>query len=149
MAPMGNVGVVGGGNLQEQLKNVVAIRPIASTGAVHTGPSIDRRRNNVAVFFIQGGAVTGAPTGQTADFKIQEGDTSGGSFADAVAGQIGGVAIAQQVADDFGVELLVDMRGMKDFVKGILTTTLTAGTSPTWPVSASAVLGAASELPNS
>ncbi len=147
MSPMGNTGVVGGGNLQEQVKNVVVIRPIASTGAVHTSAAIDRARHNVALFFIQGGAATGSPTGQTADFKIQESATSGGSYADAVAGQIGGVAITQQVADDFGVELLVDLRGMLGFIKGLLTTTLTAGTSPTWPVSADVVLAGASELP--
>ena len=147
MSPMGNVGVVGGGNLGEQIKSLAMIRPIASTGAVHTGIVVDRRRFNVMLVTVQGGAATGAPTGQTANFKIQESATSGGSYADAVAGQIGGVAITEQTADDFSVTLLVDMRGMLDFVKGILTTVLTAGTTPTWPVSADTVLAGASELP--
>lgn len=147
MSPMGNVGVVGGGNLSEQVKSVHMVRPIGSTGATHTGVVVDRRRFNVMLCTIQGGAATGTPTTQLADFKIQHAATSGGSYVDATAGQIGGVAITQQAADDFSVTLLVDMRGMLDFVKGILTVAFTGGSSPTWPVSADAVLAGASELP--
>ncbi len=145
---MGQVGVQGGGNLGEQLKVVDGIRPIASTGAVHNGLDIDRRGFNVGLFEFASGAVTGAPTAQTYDGKIQDSAAGGGAgYTDSTAGQIGGVAITQIVANNGKETLMVDFRSMERFVRPVATTVLTAGTTPTWPINVSVVLGAAYNTP--
>lgn len=140
-------GVVGGGNLGEQTKSVIALLPVASTGATHNGADIDRQGFNVGVFFFQFGAATGSPSPQTGNGKIQDSLVSGSGYADSVAGQFGGVAIAEQTADNKGVSLLVDFRGLKRFVRPVVTTVLTGGSTPTWPISVTAVLAGASETP--
>lgn len=147
---MGMGGVVGGGHIGEQTKSVIALLPIASTGAVHNGADIDRRGFGAGVFFFQGGAATGSPSPQTCDGKIQDSAAGGGSgYTDSTAGQFGAVAITQQVADNFGVALVVDFRGMDRYVRPVTTTVLTGGSSPTWPISVSAVLAGAAETPTS
>ncbi len=132
-----------GGTVGEQIQNTSGLNPIASTGATENGPVIDRELFNTMVGLVQGGAVTGSPSSLTVNAKVQEGDESDGSdMADASVGAFGGVAITEQTAGAFNIELEVDMRKMKQFVRWVVTTAFVGGSSPTIPVGVCATLGA-------
>ena len=117
------------------------------------GTGIDRTGHMSCVLIGQGGAATGSPTAQTADFKIQDSDTVGGAYVDYVpeqGGQVGAAALAatpQAIADDFIVTASINLRGAKAFIRVVTTVVLTAGTSPEWPVSAALLLGPKDDMP--
>ena len=132
-----------GGTLGEQIQDTSGLDPIASTGATHNGKVLNRELFNTIVWLVQGGATTGTPTSFTVDAKVQESDASDGTgMTDAAVGDFGGVAITQQTAASFAVELESDLQKLKKFVRIVVTTAFVGGTSPTIPVDVCATLGA-------
>ncbi len=135
------------------LKEAIGTPAIASAAATVNGTGIDREGHQSCVLLAQGGAATGAPTAQTANFKIQDSDAVGGTYADYTtpqSGQVGSAAaaaIVEQTADDFLVKLDVNLAGAKQFIRVVSVVTLTAGTSPLWPISSAVLFGPKDELP--
>ena len=135
------------------LKSAIGTPAFGDTGSTVNGTGIDREGHQSCVLLCQGGAATGSPTGQTANFKIQHDAAVGGSYADYTtpqSGQVGAAAaaaIAEQSADDFLVKLDVNLAGAKRFIRVVSVVALTGGSSPTWPVSSAVLLGPKDEMP--
>lgn len=125
-------------NLGENIKTGLALEPIADDGA-QTGVVIDRKGFYGAVFTTVVGLATGSPSAQTVDTKIQECDTSGGSYTD-----ISGATMTQITADSLGGEINLDLNSIKRYIKVVTTVALTGGSTPKLPVGVTYVLG----LPN-
>lgn len=124
------------------IKPVVGVKPTNDTGTVINGAAIDRTGFESCVLHVATGAATGSPTGQTLNAKLQDSDTSGGTFVD-----ITGAAITEIAADDGVEEVDVDLSGVKAFIRVVQTMVLTAGTSPAWPVKSDVILGGPVEVP--
>ena len=124
------------------IKPVVGVKPTDDTGTVINGAAIDRTGFESCVLHVATGVATGAPTAQTLDAKLQDSDTSGGTFVDIV-----GAAITQIAADDGVAEVDVDLSIAKAFIRVVQTMVLTAGTTPRWPVKSDVILGGAVEVP--
>ena len=130
--------------MSQEIVEKVGIEPIADTGTAITGPWMDRKANESILMKGYTGLATGSPTGQTTDFKLQDADDiAGGGVAD-VAGEV----LTQIVADSGDEKKDVDARGIRQFVRMVCTTVLTAGTSPTLPVAGFLIFGNAKETPN-
>ena len=135
------------------LKEAIGTPAFADDGSTVNGAAIDREGHQSCALLAQGGAATGAPSAQTADFKIEDSADGSTGWADYItpqSGQVGApaaAAIAQQTADDFLVKLDVNLAGAKKFIRVTSVVVLTAGTSPTWPVSSAVLLGPKDELP--
>lgn len=135
------------------LKAVIGTPALADAGSTVNGTGFDREGHQSCVLLCQGGAATGTPTTQLADFKIQDSATVGGTYADYTtpqSGQVGAAAaaaIAQQAADDFLVKLDVNLSGAKQFIRVVSVIAFTGGSSPTWPVSSAVLLGPKDEMP--
>lgn len=125
------------------IKAVIGTVPLANTGTVVNGAAIDRLGFESCVLHTAGGSVTGSPTAQTLDSKLQDSILSGGPWADISPA----VATTQLTADDTEAQVDADLSGVRRFIRVVQTVTLTAGTSPTWPVSSNVILGGASEVP--
>lgn len=124
------------------IKPVVGVKPTDDTGTVINGASIDRTGFESCVLHVAAGAVAGGPSAQTLDAKLQDSDTSGGTFVD-----ITGAAITQIAADDGAERVDVDLSGVKAFIRVVQTMVLTGGASPAWPVKSDVILGGAVEIP--
>ena len=114
-----------------------AVRPVAASAAA-TAIAIDTLGYNSAMFVVENGAATGTPTSYTVDAKVQECDTSGGTYAD-----VTGATITQITADNKTASIRVEGLGTsrKRYLKLIITPAMTGGTSPAALVSGIALLG--------
>lgn len=136
------------------LKAEIGTPTFADDGAAPVnGTGIDREGHNSCVLLAQAGAATGSPSAQTHDAKIQHSSLLASGYTDYVTpqgaqvGTPGDAEIVQQTADDAVAVKNVDLSGAKKFIRVVSTVVLTAGTSPTWPVSTSLILGPKDELP--
>lgn len=130
-----------------EVKNQIGTVPAASAAGAINGTGVDRRGFNFAILEAQTGAVTGAPTAQTLDAKIQHSDTVGGTYADFVPGAAGSGAVAQITAINSRKRKQIDLRGAKAFVRVVTTVGLTAGTAPTLAHCVTLQLAGADVLP--
>ncbi len=138
---MNNTGVVGTGDLKEQLKLVNGLVP-AVFNATAGGIAIDRQGFNSILFAIAGGAVVGAGSVTP---KLQHSDTTtDGDFVDVVAADIqwGDLTVTALAASADYRQLSADCRRLKRYVRIYFTLT---GTSIILAVTAT--LGAADSLP--
>jgi hypothetical protein len=120
-----------------------------SAGAVN-GTGIDRRGFNSCVLVAQTGAVSGAPSAQTFDVKLQHSDTLGGTYTDftpSVPNPGASGAVAQITAASAVKKRSIDLKTAKPFIRAVGTTGFTGGTAPTLLSSALIVLGGADVLP--
>jgi hypothetical protein len=123
--------------------------PIAASaaGAV-LGTGVDHLGANFVVLEAETGAVTGAPTTQTLDAKVQHSDTQGGTYTDFQPG--GGAAagaISQITTVSTRKRKTIDLRGAKRWVRVSTTTGFTGGTSPTLLNSVKIVFASFDTLP--
>lgn len=127
---------------EAQIKGVRGIAPAAAAAGVTNGPAIDRLGFQSGVLLVDAGAVTGAPSAQTLDAKIQD-------SADGAAGwtDVPGLAIQQITAPDIQRELSLDLTGTRRFIRVVQTVAFTGGTTPTLLASAAVVLGGAVNKP--
>ena len=114
-----------------EVKNQIGTVPAASAAGVVNGTGVDRRGFNFAILEAQTGALTGAPTTQTLDAKIQHCATLGGTYADFVPGVAGSGAVSQISAANTRKRKQIDLRGALPFVRVVTTTGFTGGTTPT------------------
>lgn len=131
-------------SLFDAIRSIVSVRPVASTGATHNGVAVDTLGYNSGMAVIEIGAATGAPTSLTVDAKVQESDTSGGTYTD-----VSGAAITQQTAGSKSAQIRVEGLGTsrKRFLRLVVTTAFVGGTSPTIPVVGTIQLGRAYKQP--
>lgn len=134
-------------------KEVVGNVPFATTPATRNGAAIDRAVAggvfyNGLTLVAMTGAVTGAPSGQTLDAKIQDSADGSTGWADYIPpGQATVAAIAQITAVNTIGSVDVDLSGARRYVRVVETTTLTAGTAPTIAVVETVILSGADRTP--
>lgn len=126
-------------NAGAYVKPVHALSPAASAAGARNSAAIDRLGFESAVLVAQTGAVTGAPTAQTLDAKVQDSADGATGWADYTPPQ-GSAAIAQITAVDATGRVNVDLSGAKRYVRVVQTIGFTAGTSPTLENNAAFVL---------
>lgn len=126
------------------IKQAVGLKPTNSAAsATNKGVAIDRLGFQSAVLHGHVGAAAGAPTTQSAIFKIQESDTTtDGDFTD-----VSGAALAAMTADNAAGYLDLNLQMRKRYIRVVCTVALAAGTTPTLPVAATVTLGGADTLP--
>jgi hypothetical protein len=142
---MNNPGVVGGGNLGEQLKATAALarlNTIEVKAASFNGTGVDRQGYNSGVFAISSGAATAAGAFSA---KLQH-STDNAVFVDVAAGNIGwgdfATAASALLANSAAV-LKCDFRNLNRYVR--LAFTKDAGTDLI--LAHGVTLGAAESLP--
>jgi len=130
-------------SLRDSVLSSRALDPVSASSA-QTGIVIDTFGFNTAMFTVQNGAATGSPSSYTVDAKIQECDTSGGSYVD-----VSGATITQITADSKAATVAVEGLGTscKRYLKIVVTPALTGGSTPKALVAASVQLGRAFQNP--
>ena len=124
------------------IKPEIGTKPEASTGGAVNGASIDRQGFESCVLAAHSGAVTGGPSAQTVDSKLQDSPDGSTGWVD-----ITGAAITQITAVDTIERKNVDLAAVKRFIRVVTTVGFTGGTSPDLGVAAVVLLGGATELP--
>lgn len=129
--------------LGERAKVVAGIAPLTQAAGSVNGDVIDRLGFLDAIVHLKAGAATGTPTTQGVALKVQTGDAADGSdMAD-----VSGAAIAALTADNAEAELNIDLNGYKRYLRVVVTTSFTAGTTPKIPSAVAVVLGNSSTVP--
>lgn len=129
--------------LGETTKLINALRSQAQAAGTLNGPVIDRLGFDDAKLIVLAGAVSGAPTAQTLDGKIQHGTKADGT--DMV--DVTGLAINQITAANTDRELIINLAGLKQYIRHVSTAGFTGGTAPTIQAAAVIALGGAREVP--
>ncbi len=124
------------------IKLVAGVSPRAAVAGAVNGDTIDRQGFDSCVIHARSGAVTGAPTAQTYDLKLQESSDGSTGWTDVV-----GAAITQITAVDASQEKGVNLLGCKRYIRVVATVGFTGGTSPTLQIASAVALGGATELP--
>ncbi len=123
----------------DAIKSVFTFRPQALTTTTN-GAAVDTQGYNSAAIALEVGAVSG--TSPTLDVKLQESDTSGGTYAD-----IAGATFTQVTAANNSQAIRLEglnTGSRKRFIRAVATIT---GTTPSFTLGVSALLGRAFKLP--
>lgn len=120
-------------SVYDAIKAVLTIRPVTAT-ATATGAAVDTLGYNSAAITLEVGAVSG--TTPTLDVKVQECDTSGGTYTD-----ITGAAFTQVTASNNSQILRVDGLGVGSRKRYIRALGTIAGTTPSFAFGVEALLG--------
>jgi len=130
-------------NIGAYIKGASTVSPQASAAGAVNGSWIDRLNYQSCMLIVQSGAVTGTPTTQTLDSKLQSADDNSGTNA----ADITGAAITQiTTVNGFGT-VSVDLLGARRWIRAVNTPGFTGGTSPTLQHAAQIVLGGGQVLP--
>jgi hypothetical protein len=131
-----------------ELKFQIGTPPVAAAAGVVNGTGIDRLGANFCVLESVTGAVTGAPTTQTQDVKLQHSDALGSGYVDFLPGGVAAAgAVAQITAANSRKRKQIDLRGAKRYIRAVTTTAFTGGTTPTLASYVAVVLGGYDVLP--
>ena len=122
--------------IYEEIKPFTAVRPQDAAAGAINGEAIDRSGYDYGLFIVEAGAASGSPSAQTVDAKLQECATSGGTYTD-----VTGDTMTQIIADNKQGTIKTNLKGLKTFVRLVVTPGFTGGSTPKVPVSASCVLG--------
>lgn len=115
--------------------------PAAASAGTRTSAAIDRQGFNSCVLVAVSGAVSGSPTAQTLDAKLQESDDQS-TWSDVPGGAIAQITAANSIA-----EKDVNLRGRKRYIRVSETVGFTGGTSPTLGAASFVILGGADKEP--
>jgi hypothetical protein len=129
-------------NIGAQVKVERAIKPQAAGAGTINGPAIDRLGFLSAVLHVGTGDVSGSPSAQTVDAKLQESADGATGWTD-----ISGAAISQITSANAQAEKDVSLSGAKRYIRAVVTVSFTGGTSPTIGAAATVVLGGKDVLP--
>ena len=116
--------------------------PTNAAAGTRNGAAIDRTLvdNPLSVLLsLAAGAATGSPTGQTADLNLQhsvDGSTGWADFTDSS----GRGAVTQLTADSTQSQEPVSITDARKFIRIVEVVTLTAGSTPLWPVCSTIIL---------
>lgn len=126
------------------------VAPAARTAGTVNGTAIDVRDFESAVLMVQTGAITGAPTSQTVDSKLQKSDDGSTGWTDLVPSTpypgSATAAIPQITAANAEKHVDVNLAGV-NYVREVSTVAFVAGTAPTIVVASALVLGGAKKAP--
>lgn len=117
------------------------IFPQSAPAGTVEGSALSRVGAESAVVHGLVGAPTGTPTGLSVTFQTQHSDNGLTGWEDY------GVASEPITVDSGEVELDVNLRSAKTFVRVVATVAFTGGTSPAIPLAASIVVGGLDQLP--
>jgi len=134
--------------VSEELKTLLKFYPqIVSGETVVSGIAFDRKGYESAKFGIGCGYTANSPTNVQIEFGLQESDTESGTYAAVTISET--TTITGENADIPGsyLEVNVDLKARKRWVKPTVTPTFTGGSSPTANVSVAVVLGEATIVP--
>ncbi|MBW2672139.1 MAG: hypothetical protein JRD89_01825 [Deltaproteobacteria bacterium] len=121
--------------LHQSVKFQPAIRPQAAAAGTVNGLSIDRLGFEDAVLLVSVGAVSGGPTAQTVDVKIQD-SADGTTWAD-----VPGLTVEQITAGDTYKELGINLSPLRRYIRAVATVAFTEGTTPTIQLAVDIALG--------
>ena len=135
--------------LGPEIKNAIGLSPQSPAAGTVNGTGVDRLGFNACVLEVDTGAVTGAPSTQTLDVKLQHSDVIGSGYADfvPVSGVAASGAVAQLTAVNTRKRKSIDLRGAKRYVRCVAVTAFTGGSSPTLYQCAKLILAGADTLP--
>ena len=125
----------------DNILSKVSVRPQNIGAATVNGIAVDTKGFANLMAVAEVGAAEGSPSAQTFNAKLQEADTSGGSYTD-----ITGAAITEITADDKSAQIQLLGLGtgtLKRFVRIVVVTTLTGGSTPKIEVAGIILLGQA------
>ncbi len=119
-------------NIGGYLVEAVGLVPLDNAAGTRNGTAIDRKPagSNVEMdscrLTVQTGTLTGAPSAQTVDVKLQDSADGSTGWADLDPA----AAITQIVAADIIEHVDVDLAGAKQFVRVVEVVALTGGSTP-------------------
>ena len=128
----------------------LALEPAARAVGAFNGVAIDRLGFNSCAVAAIVGAVTGAPSAQTLDVKLQHSDTSGGTYVDftpSIPQPTPTGAVSQITAVSSAKKRSIDLKTAKRWIRVVATHGFTGGTSPTLNSAVVVVLGGSDTLP--
>lgn len=138
-------------SLYDNIKLVVNPIPVtaSASGKLTTGVVVDRMGKRSGVLAVAIGTITGSPTAVKLKIEVTTCDTSTGTYAAADADYVvPGGAIEMIVTSDTTYTINLDLIGQKQYIKLVPTVTITGGTSPTVPITGTAlVLGDPTKTP--
>lgn len=121
-----------------EIKVVAGFAPRAASAGTITGSAIDRDGFLSCVLHARAGDVSGGPSAQTYDVKLQDSADGSTGWAD-----ITGAAITQITAANGEKHVNVNLSGAKRYIRAVGTVGFTGGTTPTMDVAATVALGGA------
>lgn len=136
-------------DLVNSVKSVQSVKPQAAAAGTINGAEVDARDAYAIMWLVEQGDEAGAPSARTIDVKVQDSDTSGGTFADAKDEANANVAITQITTNTAKVVELMDKlhanaksgnRPSKSFRRAVAIVAFTGGTTPTVGLSVAALL---------
>jgi hypothetical protein len=127
-----------------EIKTLAAVSCEVLAGAASaTSEAIDRRGFDSCTFGIIIGEEGGTSPTYTVAAKVQSSATTGGTYADVTGAT---ATFTDDTPDQYG-EINMDLRGELGFLKLVITTSSTGGTSPTLNVAGTVTLGQAKDKP--
>ena len=118
-----------------------SVAPQADDGSsAINGTGVDRRNYRYATAIVMTGATTGSPTSFTTTGKLQE------SSDDSTYTDISGATVSLTAANKLG-EINVALSDKARYIRLVISTDFTGGSSPTVQVAGAIILGGAKELP--
>ncbi len=136
----------------DEIKSVVGMYPqhVSGEATIAYGNAIDRRGYGSGNIHVEVGDFEGSPTNVLYTIGLQECTTETGTFTGvSLSGEtytISGECSAAGVLGD-GLEIPVDLKGCKAWVKPVVKVQWTDGSSPKGVVAVSLVLGEANIVP--
>ncbi len=117
--------------------------PLANSAGTRNSAAVDRLGYGSLTIVSHAGAVTGSPSDQTLDVKLQESADGSTGWTD-----VSGAAFAQKTSATASLRTLdVNLAGVARYVRVVEVIAMTSGTSPTYPHSACVILGGKNKLP--
>jgi len=125
------------------IKTVMSVKPQNQTGSANvSGTAVDRTGQYSMRLHAMCGAASGSPTAQSHTVKIQE-SSDNSTFTD-----VSGASVTLD-ADDESLTLDIDLSGYKQYVRAVLVTSFTGGSTPANDFAATLTLGGDDERPAS
>ena len=130
------------------VKTMTSIVPVASEAASSyslTGTAVDRRGYGSCEIVVGTGAVTGSPSAQTVDAKLQESADGSTGWTDVADDAGTTVAITQITAANTDARKSAKLSAQKRYVRLAATVAFTSGSTPKIGVYGAIVLGGAKD----
>jgi len=119
-----------------------AIPPQSNDGTAVTGAAIDRLGFGAGKLMFEAAAASGDPTAATTAVKITHCDTEDGTYEDFVE-----LETELSISDAVATAYDINLAGAKRYLKVVVDSTYTDGTSPANVIAAKLVLGDSDENP--
>lgn len=120
-------------NIGAGVKNFPVVRPIEQVAASAfsvVGTAVDLQNYESFVWEVTTGALTGSPSAQTVDAKLQHSEDNS-TWADVAAGPSNpAVAITQITAANSDRRVEIDRRPLRRYVRALFTVAFTDGSTP-------------------